>query len=872
MKVANTQELQAALKDKNVEQIELLAGTYTGPLAISRSVALQGESAEHVVLQGGLQAVDGITLKLSHLTLAAGPNVGLALRQGEVCIEHCYLHGDYIPAVKEEERPPRGELLQLWGASLEITDSTLEGGINVLEMMEGSKGTIVNSSLSLGSPTVFVKDNSRLDLKSCTLRGGNSAALLVREGSRVNAEDCSIFGGFGTQPGCYVEEEGELTLVRCELRDGKGSGLGVYMGGKATAMDCVFENNDTERDPGPPYDVWCWNRAELSLVRCRVGSTAIGPLDGELTPEAATDLLRKAIEANDIPTVHIALAAGADVHVSKKDGTPLLIAMLDQPYSKVSDRWIQRHLLPAGVDINARDPLGRTAAFFVAGDELLDALDEAGLDIDVVAHDGSTPLHHLGTLDAGHYRVPALLKRGADPNALDNEGQTPLHYAGRSGQRWVTEDLLEAGADLNIQDNAGKTPFEVSKKEARKFLRLRKKAAEKARAKAAPAPDLSDVLSEWTCVPGEAVEHKLAIHPGLEPWWDAIQGADVLESKARNFRLWGASRVVAAEADCPDLPLLAIGDDGLGRWLWVVTEAVESRSAPVFFAFPSELQDILKRSKKGLSGVVADVAPLELSDWLALGVTKKPKDHVKAAKGRDLKAFNKALKNHSLEPLRQWLPSGKMQIDDYDASQLQNLREGFWKLPPLPSGELPDKASVAKALQLESPEDLDDTLWAFLKATRGLPRLPGLFSLECGGTGLEKWLVVERLWRWGGEPFGHEVWIDPDYGGIMIAHHDNIEEWGGHWASFENADGPNVGELVAMEAAMAPFVGTMGLDGEPCDILYALANALNIKPSRLAARIGFRSSYSFLYHYVDEIMNDEKELKRLDKMQRQEKK
>lgn len=481
MQVSTTQELIRAIHHSSKTHIELQAGTYQGPFRIPRSVSLQGVATEDVTILEGFLASPGIELELSFLTIAAGYQPGVSLQNGVARIRHCVASGKPLFSDDEEEVQQRSELLIFNNCTVELENSEFHGGINALELRGDSQVTAVGCTFSMGRPTIWLGGQSSMTLSSCSLRGGSGPTVYVREGSSVVASNCIVLGGaMGAQLSICVVEDSYLELSNCTVSDGVAAGLGVFDGGKAVATDCTFENNDQINAP-KRNDLWCRDKAELELVRCKVGSVYVMTLAGELTPEAATELLRKGLDDNYMPAVRVALAAGADVHITRSDGTPVLIAMLDQPYSKISYRWIRRYVLSAGVDVNARDPLGRTAAFFVARDELLAELDEAGLVLDVVANDGSQPLHHLATQEAGHYRVPALLQHGADIHAVDHEGRTPLHRATAAGQRWVTEELLAAGADLEREDNAGNKPFDVSRKEARRFLRAKMKAAEKAR-------------------------------------------------------------------------------------------------------------------------------------------------------------------------------------------------------------------------------------------------------------------------------------------------------------------------------------------------------------------------------------------------------
>lgn len=96
-----------------------------------------------------------------------------------------------------------------------------------------------------------------------------------------------------------------------------------------------------------------------------------------------------------------------------------------------NNKYIFDILLKNKIDVNMRDPLGRT------------------------------PLHH-----AVFYRdidtTTHLLEHGADPNIQDHDGKTPLHLAIRWGSLERVKLMLEHGADPNIRDHNGKTPLHLA--------------------------------------------------------------------------------------------------------------------------------------------------------------------------------------------------------------------------------------------------------------------------------------------------------------------------------------------------------------------------------------------------------------------------
>lgn len=82
----------------------------------------------------------------------------------------------------------------------------------------------------------------------------------------------------------------------------------------------------------------------------------------------------------------------------------------------------------SGVDVNARDPEGRTL--------LMEATLEKRADL-----------------------VKVLLGHGADVAAADHDGETALHFAARAHQPEIVQLLLDAGAAVDARDHHAQTPL-----------------------------------------------------------------------------------------------------------------------------------------------------------------------------------------------------------------------------------------------------------------------------------------------------------------------------------------------------------------------------------------------------------------------------
>jgi len=151
---------------------------------------------------------------------------------------------------------------------------------------------------------------------------------------------------------------------------------------------------------------------------------------------------------------------GADVNLARNNGVPLS-----------RGEWIvQQKSLMIGEIIDGtygETPLIYTVIFFSHDKDrsisLIDALLEAGADINKTDALGNTPLHHACHDNEVNVDVIShLISKGADinvRNCSDERGRTPLHKAVIEGNYEKTEVLLEAGADIDPLDGDGHSAY-----------------------------------------------------------------------------------------------------------------------------------------------------------------------------------------------------------------------------------------------------------------------------------------------------------------------------------------------------------------------------------------------------------------------------
>jgi len=181
-------------------------------------------------------------------------------------------------------------------------------------------------------------------------------------------------------------------------------------------------------------------------------------MQGPANARDSQTALINAISHGDTASVMALINSGIDVNAKDKLGrTPIFWAA---QWGRVD---IIEALAKAGADVNLQDQLGwkpPTLAFADAHFDAVQALVKAGADRSQIPRDlnrkdkaGFTPLvEALRRNDMSSAR--ALFQLGLDPNSRDGSGRTLLEGAAFSGNVELARILIEEGADVNASDNA----------------------------------------------------------------------------------------------------------------------------------------------------------------------------------------------------------------------------------------------------------------------------------------------------------------------------------------------------------------------------------------------------------------------------------
>ena len=133
------------------------------------------------------------------------------------------------------------------------------------------------------------------------------------------------------------------------------------------------------------------------------------------------------------------------------------------PVAAALDRTKEvRAMLAKGADAEQSYMDAFTALHYAArcwaGRDTVQALVDAGADVNARADERETPLH-MAVRSGNREAARGLVANGAQVMARNEDGRTPLHEAALAGFADLTSFLIDSGADVNARDRFGETPL-----------------------------------------------------------------------------------------------------------------------------------------------------------------------------------------------------------------------------------------------------------------------------------------------------------------------------------------------------------------------------------------------------------------------------
>lgn len=206
------------------------------------------------------------------------------------------------------------------------------------------------------------------------------------------------------------------------------------------------------------------------------GDRTIVPSSFEPTPNSPFDdtapysfriPLHSAVEADDIESVRLLLAAGADLHALDHGGQTALFGARSTEVVQV--------LTDAGLNIEAHDFLGWSPLLAAVMDGSLEgvkALLSVGADVNATHDRGFTVfMSAVGAMERNLEIINTLLEAGADPHAITELGWNAFHAAVDVGGAEASSEesvrstlgrLKELGVNINHKNAQGITPIEMA--------------------------------------------------------------------------------------------------------------------------------------------------------------------------------------------------------------------------------------------------------------------------------------------------------------------------------------------------------------------------------------------------------------------------
>lgn len=272
--------------------------------------------------------------------------------------------------------------------------------------------------------------------------------LLIERKANVNARDIvgatALFSAVGL---------GRRSMVVTLLENGADANI-VNMEGETALFKlvtlCMLPGLGTDRaDPVILLDIMIRYHADINF-RDHQGSTVLNHAIQQIRKGRITSQVQDLI-------MHL-LDNGADLLLQDHKGLAVLHYAAD-----FDDITLLNELLRRNVDINAQDHRGYTALHHAVRNGRISCarcLLMNGAEAGALDGGGRTPLHYAvaNATDETSTIIDQLISNDTTIDVVDHNGQTPLHVA--TNQGWIRiERLIVRGANVNFKDNFGWTPL-----------------------------------------------------------------------------------------------------------------------------------------------------------------------------------------------------------------------------------------------------------------------------------------------------------------------------------------------------------------------------------------------------------------------------